>query len=101
MGKPIPPRLRKATLAICGTLSVVGFYGSCQARGAGFRGEGGLEAHHKPLRPEGNGFVWRPPVLGCGPKDFNKGSESMGGVSVGVLDHFNIRTRNLAETVRF
>ena len=23
------------------------------------------------------------------------------GVSVGVLDHFNIRTRNLAETVRF
>ncbi|MDA9480116.1 glyoxalase [Bradyrhizobium sp. CCBAU 65884] len=25
----------------------------------------------------------------------------MGGVSVGVLDHFNIRTRNLAETVRF
>ncbi|HEX9213008.1 MAG TPA: glyoxalase, partial [Bradyrhizobium sp.] len=23
----------------------------------------------------------------------------MGGVSVGVLDHFNIRTRNLAETV--
>ena len=25
----------------------------------------------------------------------------MGGISVGVLDHFNIRTRNLAETVRF
>ena len=25
----------------------------------------------------------------------------LGGVSVGVLDHFNIRTRNLAETVRF
>ncbi|MET4327224.1 catechol 2,3-dioxygenase-like lactoylglutathione lyase family enzyme [Bradyrhizobium sp. i1.15.2] len=25
----------------------------------------------------------------------------MGGVSVGVLDHFNIRTRNLAETARF
>ena len=23
------------------------------------------------------------------------------GVSVGVLDHFNIRTRNLADTVRF
>src|ERR1700756_1089709 len=37
----------------------------------------------------------------AGLKDFEKGSESMGGVSVGVLDHFNIRTRNLAETVRF
>ena len=23
------------------------------------------------------------------------------GISVGVLDHFNIRTRNLADTVRF
>src|SRR4051812_15324827 len=30
-----------------------------------------------------------------------KWSEGMGGVSVGVLDHFNIRTRNLAETARF
>src|ERR1700756_674833 len=37
----------------------------------------------------------------AGLKDFEKGSESMGGVSVGVLDHFNIRTRNLADTVRF
>lgn len=26
---------------------------------------------------------------------------ALGGVSVGVLDHFNIRTRHLAETVRF
>src|SRR5438874_11923689 len=28
-------------------------------------------------------------------------ASGLGGVSVGVLDHFNIRTRNLAETVRF
>src|SRR6478752_10251609 len=38
----------------------------------------------------------------AGPRGNKKtGSESMGGVSVGVLGHFNIRTRNLAETVRF
>ena len=28
-------------------------------------------------------------------------ASGLGGVSVGVLDHFNIRTRNLAETVGF
>ena len=28
-------------------------------------------------------------------------ASGLGGMSVGVLDHFNIRTRNLAETVRF
>ncbi|WP_245448464.1 MULTISPECIES: VOC family protein [Bradyrhizobium] len=28
-------------------------------------------------------------------------ASGLGGVSVGVLDHFNIRTRNLGETVRF
>src|SRR5947209_16823470 len=63
MGKPITPRPRKATLAMFGTLSVVWVYGSCQARGARFRYEGGLGAHHKPLRREGNGFVWQPVVL--------------------------------------
>src|ERR1700712_3667687 len=30
-----------------------------------------------------------------------KGSNSAMAMSVGVLDHFNIRTRNLADTVRF
>jgi catechol 2,3-dioxygenase-like lactoylglutathione lyase family enzyme len=47
---------------------------------------------------DGPGFV-----LGCATDDHpdqQKGVNPMS-VSVGVLDHFNIRTRNLADTVRF
>src|SRR5690349_14440763 len=39
--------------------------------------------------------------LGPSTSTLKKGSKGMGGVSVGVLDHFKIRTRHLAETVRF
>jgi catechol 2,3-dioxygenase-like lactoylglutathione lyase family enzyme len=34
-------------------------------------------------------------------KNFTKKGEFRMGMSVGVLDHFNIRTRNLGDTVRF
>src|SRR6266702_8294119 len=75
MGKPITPRPRKATLAMCGTLSVVWVLRVLAGRGAPatrrqvppWRRNG---AHHKPLGGEGNGFVWPPPVLGSRDKDF-------------------------------
>src|SRR5215475_12129392 len=63
MGKPITPRPRKATLAMCATLCAnlfldLGVAGDMAGRVPARR------AHHSPSGLKGNGFVWRPqPVL--------------------------------------
>ena len=61
--------------------------------------------HHKPCAMKGNASVWRAGhgfMLGSGPRQprFHTTRE-WHRMSVGVLDHFNIRTRKLADTVRF
>src|ERR1044071_5119199 len=65
--------------------------------------EGG--PHHNPCAGEGNGFVWLKRRVMCYDRQSKIGFTKTGvfrmGVSVGTLDHFNIRTRNFSDTVRF
>jgi hypothetical protein len=51
---------------------------------------------------KGNASVWRGARFGAEmPARQSKQNNGRHNMSVGVLDHFNIRTRKLGETVRF